>query len=428
MAQVSLMSKAKARLCLYHPFFAALVFGTEIVVDNRCTTAYTDMKKIGYNEKFIDSLDIDVVQFVLGHEALHMLLKHGLRMGNRKVIVLAPHPEGEVDYRMPDGTIQKMTRVSLWNIACDYAINWMLKQDNFKLWDKACYDVKYANMSAEDIYDDLLDKMPPPPPGGGVVGGGGNGGVSGISTESGAMGDDVRSPEEGLSEVEKREIERDINGWVARAAQQTKMMGKMPAHMERVIHDMFNPPQSWEELFREFFTQTTAASDETWNHRNRRFNDIYLPKRQVLNTLGEVVLIGDTSGSIRDDVFAQVASEIEGMREQVRPERVRVIWADDEDCSREEVFEEHDPIDLHPKGGGGTDMRKPLKHVEQFDPIVVVLVTDGYTPWLEQAPPYPLIILCTTDAKCPDYATTIKLPIGKEKTTRASHMVTVKAA
>ena len=32
---------------------------------------------------------------------------------------------------------------------------------------------------------------------------------------------------------------------------------------------------------------------------------------------------------------------------------------------------------------------------------VVVLLTDGYTPWPDCEPPYPLIVCCTTDADVP---------------------------
>ena len=100
-------------------------------------------------------------------------------------------------------------------------------------------------------------------------------------------------------------------------------------------------------------------------------------------------------------MFAQVGCEIDEIAEQVKPERVRMIWADDAECSREEVFERGDEIVLHPKGGGGTDMRKPLKFAEEYDPIVVILITDGLTPWPNTEPPYPLIVICTTTANVP---------------------------
>jgi hypothetical protein len=40
-------------------------------------------------------------------------------------------------------------------------------------------------------------------------------------------------------------------------------------------------------------------------------------------------------------------------------------------------------------------------HVMQYDPTLAILITDGYTPWPETDPPYPLIVLCTTNAPVP---------------------------
>jgi predicted metal-dependent peptidase len=125
--------------------------------------------------------------------------------------------------------------------------------------------------------------------------------------------------------------------------------------------------------------------------------------------MGELVVINDSSGSIRDAEIGVIASELNAIRETVNPERMRVIWADDCECSHEEVFEQNEPLELHPKGGGGTDMRKPLKFVEQYEPIITVLITDGHTPWPAIAPPFPLIVCCTTDEPVPDYAEVVRL-------------------
>ena len=84
----------------------------------------------------------------------------------------------------------------------------------------------------------------------------------------------------------------------------------------------------------------------------------------------------------------------------IKPSLIRVIWADDADCSRMETFEPEEELLLHPKGGGGTDMRLPLRYVEQFEPMVVILITDGYTPWPDSTP-YPLLVLCNTDVVAP---------------------------
>ena len=183
--------------------------------------------------------------------------------------------------------------------------------------------------------------------------------------------------------------------------------GKMPANIDLLVDGVVNPPQRWDVVLREFMTRMVQSS-ETWNRRNRRFTAV-LPSRQDVG-MGELNVIGDTSGSmLQDNHFKQVATEINYCNEFVKPERTRVVWADAEACSGEQVFEPGEEVVLEPKGGGGTDMRLPLKFVEQYNPCCVILITDCYTPWPDTPTPYPLIVLSTTNAPCPPWALRLDL-------------------
>jgi len=142
-----------------------------------------------------------------------------------------------------------------------------------------------------------------------------------------------------------------------------------------------------------------TKDDEQWSRRNRRFQGVYLPARHS-EKMGPIVCIGDTSGSIGNDELKQYGGEAGAIAQDVHPERIVFLWADTR-VAGVQVFEEGDELDLQPKGGGGTDMRVPLKKAEDYQPEVVVLFTDGYTPWPDVDPPYPLIVCCTTDAPVP---------------------------
>ena len=112
---------------------------------------------------------------------------------------------------------------------------------------------------------------------------------------------------------------------------------------------------------------------------------------------------------IGDKIFAQLAQEINHCNEYVKPERTRVIWADYASFTAEQTFEPGDEVKLEPQGGGGTDMRLPLKYAEKYEPCCVILVTDTETPWPDKPTPYPLIVCSTTKGEGPPWAMTIHL-------------------
>lgn len=347
----SKLDKAKAQLLSKSPFFATLMMGTPLIKDDSIPTAATDGRKIFYNPDFIDGLSIDVVQFVLAHELGHMMYEHISRLGAR-------------DHR-------------LFNMAGDYVINLLLKDDSFTLWDNALHDDQYRGMSTEQVYRKLLEN--PPPQG-----------------QQPDFGGDLKEPEGG--DAAKSQNATAIRQRVAQAANVARMAGKLSAGLAQLVDDVLNPKVRWQDLLRDYMTRS-AKDDESWGRRNRRFNQVYLPARYS-ERMGEIVIIGDTSGSIGQEELNQIAAEVNAIAEDVRPERIRIVWADTK-VAGEQTFEVGEKIEFKPAGGGGTDMRVPLEYVRQYDPEIVILATDGYTPWPDVEPEYPLIVCCSTNTEVP---------------------------
>ena len=346
------IEKAKGKMIVKQAFFASLLCNTPVVEDNTMPTAATDMLKIYYNAAFIGSLEFDVVMFVLAHELLHIVYKHGLRMRGR-------------DPRV-------------WNMACDYAINWILQEYGFKVWSNALIDKQYANMGAEEIYE-LLTKNPQKQP------------------QSNDMDGDIKEPTN-MSEEQRAAVEQEIQQRVAQAATFARTQGQLAGSLERLVDAVLNPQPSWQDLLREYMTRV-SHDNENWTRRNRRYPGVYLPA-MYSEGMGEIIVIGDTSGSITNEEIGNVITAVEDIAASTRPERVRLLWADTE-VAGEQVFESGESIDAKPCGGGGTDMRVPLAYAEQYSPDVVVLITDGYTPWPDVDPAYPLIVCCTTSQVSP---------------------------
>jgi predicted metal-dependent peptidase len=384
----SRIKAARAKMLVKHPFFATLMMSMPMVMTEDIPTAATDMKSLYVNPRFVESIDDSVLMFVIAHEIMHTALEHGIRRQHRP----------------------KMR----WNVACDYSINMTLGDAGFKVWHPALHDEKYRNEDGFPMAADTIDRMleqeeraqPQPQQGEGDGGSDGQSGGSGPS-KTGEPGNahhspmlgDLKEPEEAKDPVAQERLSRDIQQRVAQAASVARMMGELPAGLARFVGQVLDPKVPWYETLRHFMTEVDKT-DEDWTHRNRRFQRIYLPSDRSEDRLGEFIAIGDTSGSIGDEEMMQYISEFRAVAEDCRPERTRLVWADAV-VAGEQVFDEHDELDPRPAGGGGTDMRVPLRYVEQYEPKIVVLFTDGYTPWPTEPPPYPLIVCCTTEQRVP---------------------------
>ena len=355
------LQKARTRMLLKHLFYGHMMMALPMVEDKSAPTAYTDSKMIGYNPDFISTLPAKQIETLLAHELMHVILLHCVRRNGR--------------------------RPRMWNVACDYAINLALREDGFEAIDGWLLDRQYAGMSADQIYA-LLEKKQDK---------NGKSGQDFDDSDVGSMGGDVHEPAD-LTDEERREIEGKIKHAVAQAANAARMAGHMGGALARLVDSIIHTPIPWTDMLRDYASRV-VREDESWSRRNRRHTDVFLPGKYG-HRIGEVVIIGDTSGSITDKELAEVSQQAASILEDVQPERIRLVWADTK-VAGEQVFERGENIEALPKGGGGTDMRVPLAHVEQYEPDVVVLITDGHTPWPQFEPDYPLIVCCTTNEKVP---------------------------
>ena len=95
----------------------------------------------------------------------------------------------------------------------------------------------------------------------------------------------------------------------------------------------------------------------------------------------------DTSASMTDELLGLALTEIDGLLSAagVRPDSVRVLTCDVDPTPAQRVRSSHQ-IEL--VGGGGTDMAEGMARVLDLRPRpdVVVVVTDGHTPWPSDPP------------------------------------------
>jgi predicted metal-dependent peptidase len=350
---------ARIGLLLRHSFFGNLATRMQLInADLWCSTAATDGLKFYYNSRFIMMLKPKEVEFLVGHEVLHVVYDHMGRRGNRD-------PE-------------------IWNVADDYAVNADLKRHKVGEFIKTVpclYEQKYDGKAAEEIYDDLMKN------------------IQKISIEDliDQMIDDHMDDEDGdgdqegegnkkgkrpsMSPEERERVRQEVKQAIINAASSAEA-GSLPLGVERLIKQHTNPVMPWRELIQ---TNLTSAirTDYSWMRPSRRgwHMDAIMPGMNPGEEIDVVVAI-DMSGSISNKQAQQFLGEIGGMMNSFDGYKVHVFCFDTETYNPKDFSSENmDLIDEYePMGGGGTDFDCIFTYLKDIGnvPKRLIVFTDGY--------------------------------------------------
>jgi predicted metal-dependent peptidase len=186
---------------------------------------------------------------------------------------------------------------------------------------------------------------------------------------------------------------------VRAAAIQAKAQGNFPAGMARSVERALRPRVDVRSLLLRFF-QDRAPSDYSWTRPNLHYiaQGLYLPALHDV-ALGEVAVMVDTSGSVDDVALAKARSIVESVLEECNPAGVTLVFADAE-VNHVQRMEKGEPLTWEPTGGGGTDFRPALEHInagEETQYVCAVCITDLYGTFPDVAPDVPVIWLSTTE-------------------------------
>jgi predicted metal-dependent peptidase len=102
-------------------------------------------------------------------------------------------------------------------------------------------------------------------------------------------------------------------------------------------------------------------------------------------SVGELVIACDTSGSIGQNELTIFATELQSIVDTVTPDLIRILWWDYEVCS-EQTFRPDQYQELHKllkvAGGGGTRLSCVSEYItkEQIKAEAIIVFTDG---WVE---------------------------------------------
>jgi len=356
---------ARVGLLLRHSFFGNLATRLQLInADEWCSTAATDGKRFYYNSRFITKLKTKEVEFLVGHEVLHVVYDHMGRRGSRD-------PQ-------------------IWNIADDYAVNADLKRHKvgeFITSVPCLYESKYDGMAAEAIYDDLMkniqkisieeliDKMLDD-----HMDGDGDDSDDGMESDCDGNGSG-KGKRPKMSAEEREQARQEMKQAILQAAQSAEA-GTVPKGVERLIKDVTNPVMPWRELIQ---TNLTSAirTDYSWMRPSRRgwHMDAVMPGMTPGEEIDVVVAL-DMSGSISDRQAKAFLGEIAGMMDAFDGYKVHVFCFDTEIYNPQNFNSENmETIDEYePQGGGGTDFDAIFEYLKEIGnvPKRLIVFTDGY--------------------------------------------------
>ena len=346
-------------------FYGAVLLKTILEADTRLPTMGVCVKNaelyLYYNPAFVESLTMVELIAVLEHEVMHIIYEH---MNVNK----------EVDREV-------------YNIACDMAINQMIKN-----LPKGCIMPEQYKMPPDKnstfYYNELLKKKKP---GGGFT----------ISVDGKIIQIDDHSMWEKLSENDKEVVRQALEEVI-------KDQGKVPSKIEEQIQQMLKRPTiPWHLVLRHYLRASVRAlTRQSWKRPNRRTGELF--KGHIPYRIARVVLAIDTSGSISQKEFSKFMGELYGLQ-KVYPAEVRIIQCDAE-VQSDDLLKKGREYTATMKGRGGTSFTPVFEYIKEkrYNPDVLVYLTDGFGDFPEQKPRYGVIWAIT-----PDGVEQAQIPFGR---------------
>lgn len=343
-----------------------MMMGETSVTDEPGCTAYTDGVNKRYGRGFMQAIckAQEEVNGLILHENLHIGLRHMIH---------------NIDLFREDR--------NLANMAADYVVNDMIMnikdKSLVKLPQGGLYDPRFHNMNMREVYRILKQEQEE---NGGN--GSGEGETQGDGNGSGGGGyrfDDHDIDGQGSAKDMTPEEAKAMEAKIDRAIREGALLaGRLGIELPRAITELLEPQINWRDVLREFVSASCKGKDEyTWRKFNRRLlpNDMYMPTVED-ETIGEIVVAIDTSGSIDQKQINEFASELVSICEAVSPDAVRVLWWDTM-VHGEQLFTENlSNIGnmLKPQGGGGTRVSCVSEYInkKQVKAEAVLVFTDGY--------------------------------------------------
>lgn len=394
MTHLEKIEKAKAKLMLEHPYFGTVAAALKLHPSDNIESFLSDGVHLQYNDAYFDNASVEEVEFALANGAMHTVLKHQSRTGER--------------YEW------------LWQLATDYTINAMLVKNGFGLPDRANFQQRFEGMYAEEVYeilrsdiineelssDESLQEQAHD-----EQGKSNNDRVSQEGVEAprdwnekgdrprqGAKSDGSNSEnanrnelqhakeEEPLEEIHA--LQEELKEHFEQIFQKLNRQGTLPKDLKFVVPEYFSHKVDWRELLYGYIASYTKST-YSFIPPNMKYlyRGIYLPS--LNSDLLRIVIAVDTSGSVDKTLLGTFLGEVGSIMQRYPNYEIDLITADAKVQSHK-VFLPGESLEYDVSGRGGTDFSAVFAYIDQQInyPTLLLYFTDGMGIFPETEPHY----------------------------------------
>lgn len=424
----------------HRPYYASVLYRCPVVLTDRIPTLAVDVHwRLYINASFAATLSVTELATVLIHEVNHLIRDHA---GRARTV--AAHTDAGATH---------------WNIAADAEINDDLFHDGLSAPDWVlpssfgCLDDDVAEhyyavlvemaedapaaVTTRDGDDDGHDPRHGTATGtrradGADVEVDGAGdhehpdddagprcgpGAGGAAFDGQIDPDDPMAPAVSSAEAEilRRRVAEEIE-------RRSTTPGSVPGGLVAWARETLRPTVDWRSVLaatlRAGVAEVAGTADYTYRRFSRRSQavpQVRLPG--MLARFPTVAVVVDTSGSMSNDQLAQAFGELQSILRScgVVDQSVAVLTVDVDVTVHRRV---RDLRAITQIGRGGTDMSAGIIAAAELrpSPDLIVVLTDGYTPWPDEAPRAQVIVGLVGESVCdegiPDFATVVPIPLA----------------
>ncbi|MGW7357197.1 vWA domain-containing protein [Streptomyces sp. NPDC054802] len=358
---------ARLHAARVRPYLATALFALHTVESRRVPTMAVDRHWRCYvSAAFVDRTPVEQLAGVWVHEVSHLLRDH----------------HGRSDRLARERGLTGPGERLRMNIAADCEINDDVFGDGLVMPEGAVTPAS-LHLAEGKLMEDYLSHFRLGPPTRSMIWLDCGSGADGLERdwELGPDGADGLSAQE--RDAVRFRVAQGING----------RPGSAPRGWRRWAEEAFQPPQPWRELLgaalRSAASGAGAGEDYTYGRPARRsagVPGVVLPS--LRRRPPRVVVVIDTSGSVSDAELGSALQEVAAISRAVGGRRDLVsVLSCDAAAGTVHPLCRAEGIPL--VGGGGTNLRagfaKALR--AQPRPDVIVVLTDGHTPWPDTRPP-----------------------------------------